>query len=160
MAAPEGAVERLLQPWLEEHGDPGEYSVAGAQSTVYEGPAEIAYEDDEQALNAIWAIPHGNDALVLACILSEDARYSFADGFWHDPANWSDNEIPAPDDVVVIDRPAGEYTITVSEGEQSCATLTSEERIAVTGGTITWGVPVITAVVLYLLVLAIPFGII
>lgn len=65
-----------------------------------------------------------------------------AGGFWHDPANWSDNEIPGPDDVVVIDRPAGEYTITVSEGEQSCAAMTSEERIAVTGGTIAFGGPV------------------
>jgi len=79
------SAERLLQPWLEEHGDPGEYYTTGDESTLLGAPAGFAYEDDEQALNAIWAIPHGNDALVLACILSEDARYSFADGFWHDP---------------------------------------------------------------------------
>jgi hypothetical protein len=103
------SVERLLQPWLEEHGAPGEYSIAGAQSTVYEGPAEIAYEDDEQALNAIWAIPHGNDALVLACILSEDARYSFADGFWHDPglfSAWGMRPIFSSIEVVAPSSPA------------------------------------------------------
>ncbi len=60
-----------------------------------------------------------------------------ADGFWHEPANWSDNEVPDSDDVVSIDRAAGDYTITISEGEQSCFSVTSEERLTIAGGTLT-----------------------
>ena len=76
------SAERLLKPWMEQHGDPGEYWTRGDEGALVGAPAGFAYEDVERASNAVWAIPHGDDALVLACVLSEDARNDFADGVW------------------------------------------------------------------------------
>lgn len=59
-----------------------------------------------------------------------------ASGFWHDPANWSDGAVPGPNDVVLIDRPAGNYMITVSQGANVCASLLCRERLTIAGGTL------------------------
>ena len=81
------SAERLLKPWMERYGDPGEYWTMGDESALLGAPAGFAYEDDERSASAVWAIPHGDDALVLACVLSEDARNDFADGLWQAPGS-------------------------------------------------------------------------
>ncbi|MGD2108892.1 MAG: DUF6531 domain-containing protein, partial [Phycisphaerae bacterium] len=59
---------------------------------------------------------------------------SDADGFWDEPANWSDGTLPGPNDVVLIDRAGVDLTVTVRQGEQSCNRLVSTERLVVDGG--------------------------
>ena len=59
-----------------------------------------------------------------------------ADGLWSDPSNWSGGVVPQPGDNVVIDRPAGNFVITIDSGSYAVGSFRSEERIAVTGGSI------------------------
>lgn len=64
-----------------------------------------------------------------------------ASGSWNVASNWIDDQgvsrLPGPDDDVVIDRPAGVYTITVSTGTQSVRSIVSAEALTVSGGTLT-----------------------
>ena len=57
-------------------------------------------------------------------------------GDWNTGANWSTGMPPGPDDDVTIDRPAGNYTITVSTGSQTAKSLLCEERLVITGGSL------------------------
>lgn len=59
-----------------------------------------------------------------------------ADGAWSDATNWSGNEIPSASDVVLIDRPAGVFTVTVTQGLQACAALVCSENLTLAGGTL------------------------
>ena len=52
-----------------------------------------------------------------------------ASGFWDDSANWTDGAAPGPGDVVVIDRPAGNFTITISAPTAAIASLLSKEQL-------------------------------
>lgn len=59
-----------------------------------------------------------------------------ADSTWGQPRNWSHATLPnSTDDVVVADFP-GDITITVDQGAQSVASIFSEERLTLTGGTL------------------------
>ena len=58
-------------------------------------------------------------------------------GAWQDPGNWSDNAIPIATDVVEINRPAGDFVVTVNQGGQTCRRIESSERLVVAGGTLT-----------------------
>lgn len=60
-----------------------------------------------------------------------------ADGFWDDPANWSTGSVPGPDDDVVIDRPAGSFTIAHRQGNNMVRSLHSAEALVVSGGVLT-----------------------
>jgi hypothetical protein len=57
-------------------------------------------------------------------------------GTWTTPANWSTSALPTSSDDVTLDRPNGTYTITVHSGTQSINSLTSNENLTVTGGTL------------------------
>jgi formylglycine-generating enzyme required for sulfatase activity len=57
-----------------------------------------------------------------------------ADGGWQDAANWSSKAVPGTNDHVVIDRPAGLYTITHSTGNDDIASVYSNERLVLAGG--------------------------
>lgn len=56
---------------------------------------------------------------------------------WHEPLNWAQGVLPTVNDPVIVGDFPANLTITVSQGSQTCATLTSAERIALTGGTLT-----------------------
>ena len=43
-----------------------------------------------------------------------------ADGFWDEATNWSGGVVPADGDAVVIDRPAGNFVITVRTRPPTC----------------------------------------
>ena len=62
-----------------------------------------------------------------------------ANGLWSDPSNWSGGVVPQPGDNVVIDRPAGDFVVTIDSGSYAVGSFRSEERIAVTGGSILFG---------------------
>jgi hypothetical protein len=62
---------------------------------------------------------------------------------WTDPANWSNDVVPGASDAVVINV-AGTPTITIAGGSQTIYSLTSEENIVVTGGTLTINTNAIT----------------
>jgi hypothetical protein len=59
-----------------------------------------------------------------------------AGGDWSTPTNWDINAVPTPAADVVIDRPAGLYTVTVSTGTQAVNSLTSNENLTISGGTL------------------------
>jgi hypothetical protein len=57
------------------------------------------------------------------------------DGAWDDPANWSGGIVPQPGEDVVIDRPTN-ITVTLTSAT-SIASLTSQERLVIAGGSLT-----------------------
>jgi uncharacterized repeat protein (TIGR01451 family) len=63
------------------------------------------------------------------------------DGFWEDPANWSDGIVPGNGDRVSIDRPSGFYTVTVQSANVTLASLNSAEHIVVVGAGLTFDGP-------------------
>ena len=60
---------------------------------------------------------------------------SDVDGAWDNPANWSGGVVPQPGDTVVIDRPTS-ITVTLTTAA-SIASLTSQERLTIAGGSLT-----------------------
>ncbi len=60
-----------------------------------------------------------------------------ADGTWGDPGNWSGGVVPGPADTVTIDRPGGDYTVTVASGSRSAAMIVSTEALVIDGGSLT-----------------------
>ena len=57
-----------------------------------------------------------------------------SDGFWDDGSNWSTGTVPGPGDDVIIDRPAGDFTVTHrGNGVTSVGSLTSREQIVLEG---------------------------
>src|SRR5262245_634616 len=56
-----------------------------------------------------------------------------ADGFWDVAANWRDDQghsrVPGAGDDVVIDRPAGDFTVTFRDPAQSVRSITARERL-------------------------------
>ncbi|MFN4242745.1 MAG: beta strand repeat-containing protein [Tepidisphaerales bacterium] len=62
------------------------------------------------------------------------------DGQWTTPANWSTGQLPGPSNDVVIDRPSGNYLVTLSSGNQSIRDLTLFERLQISSfSTLTLG---------------------
>jgi hypothetical protein len=60
-----------------------------------------------------------------------------ASGFWDETAKWSSGTVPGPNDVVLIDRPAGPYVVTHRSGNNAVRALTSTEAFVLSGGTLT-----------------------
>ena len=64
-----------------------------------------------------------------------------ADGFWDVATNWLDEfdvaRVPGAGDDVVIDRPAGSYTVTYQGGDTTVQSITSAERFNLSDGTLT-----------------------
>jgi hypothetical protein len=60
-----------------------------------------------------------------------------ASGSWHTASNWDTGIVPGPGDEVIIDRPAGDLTITYSSGNTTVQSIQSTEALAVTGGSLT-----------------------
>ncbi|MCI0541851.1 MAG: Ig-like domain-containing protein, partial [Verrucomicrobiales bacterium] len=58
-----------------------------------------------------------------------------SNGFWDELAKWSTRSVPTSNDVVVIDRPTGDYAVTVRRN-QTVLNLSSQEALALTGGTL------------------------
>ncbi len=60
-----------------------------------------------------------------------------ADGFWNVAANWRDDlgnqRLPGPADDVVIDRSAGNFTVTHQTGATTIRSLTSREVLTISG---------------------------
>ena len=56
---------------------------------------------------------------------------SDASGFWDEAANWSGNHVPANGDQVVIDRPAGNFTITIRTPTANIQSLYATEALSV-----------------------------
>ncbi|MBI3844935.1 MAG: hypothetical protein HY292_09885 [Planctomycetes bacterium] len=64
-----------------------------------------------------------------------DVRWAVdADGFWDVPSNWSTGAVPGPNDRVLIDRPAGNFTITVRQPGAVAERILSEERLTIATG--------------------------
>ncbi|MBI3847133.1 MAG: hypothetical protein HY292_21100 [Planctomycetes bacterium] len=57
-----------------------------------------------------------------------------ADGFWDVPSNWSTGVVPGANDRVLIDRPAGNFTITVRQPGAVAERILSEERLTIVSG--------------------------
>ncbi|MFT3784968.1 MAG: glycoside hydrolase family 25 protein [Tepidisphaeraceae bacterium] len=61
-----------------------------------------------------------------------------ADGTWTAGTNWNGNpDLPASLDRCIINRPAGNYLVTLSSGAQSVRSLQLNERLNITGGSLT-----------------------
>jgi len=54
-----------------------------------------------------------------------------ANGFWDVPGNWSTGAVPGPNDDVIIDRPAGDFTVTIRQGTSTVHSITARERLVV-----------------------------
>jgi GH25 family lysozyme M1 (1,4-beta-N-acetylmuramidase) len=60
-----------------------------------------------------------------------------ASGQWTTASNWNGNpDLPAPIDRVIIDRPAGDFLITLGAGSHSIRSLASAERFHFSGGSL------------------------
>jgi hypothetical protein len=58
-----------------------------------------------------------------------------APGSWTDPANWSSNPaLPSSTSDVTLDRPTGDYLVTLDSGNQSIHSLLMSEPVLVTAG--------------------------
>ena len=57
-----------------------------------------------------------------------------ASGSWHTAGNWDTGTVPGPGDEVIVDRPAGDFTITYSSGETAVQGIHSAEALSLTGG--------------------------
>ncbi len=60
-----------------------------------------------------------------------------AGGNWATAANWNLNRTPEAGDIVLIDRPAGDYTLTINAGSQFAERLLSSEDLLITNGSLT-----------------------
>src|SRR5262245_13134792 len=59
-------------------------------------------------------------------------------GSWQNTANWNSSpDLPGPNDRVIIDRPAGTYTITLSSGTHGIRSLLCNEILQVSAGSLT-----------------------
>lgn len=56
-----------------------------------------------------------------------------ADGFWDAPGNWDTGKVPSAGDDVVIDRPGGNFTVTVRD-HQTINTLQNQESLDIEVG--------------------------
>ena len=54
-----------------------------------------------------------------------------ASGAWETASNWTDNLVPAAGDVVVIDRPAGNFVVTIGASTAAVASLLAKESLNV-----------------------------
>ncbi|MEZ5291134.1 MAG: PKD domain-containing protein [Vicinamibacterales bacterium] len=54
-----------------------------------------------------------------------------ASGTWDTPANWSGGVVPPAGSVVLIDRPAGHYTVTVNQPTTAIAAVLATEAVVV-----------------------------
>jgi RHS repeat-associated protein len=64
------------------------------------------------------------------------------DGAWDDPANWSTGRVPRAEDDVIVDRPAGNFTITVRQDTAAAHSLLTNETLVVSGGVLAVGTTV------------------
>jgi len=70
------------------------------------------------------------DRLLLATV----SWITDSDGFWDVASNWSTGTEPGPNDDVMVDRPAGDFTISHRQGSNSIRSLTSTEAVTLSGG--------------------------
>ena len=62
-----------------------------------------------------------------------------ANGFWDVPTNWSGGVVPGDGDTVIIDRPSGNFAITVRTTTANVQSVQSAEQLVVTGTLIVSG---------------------
>ena len=60
---------------------------------------------------------------------------------WEDPANWGRGAVPTASDDVVIDVPGTVATITVSSGTQAAHSMTTNEDLTLSGGSLSLDAP-------------------
>ncbi len=84
--------------------------------------------------------PESLEAMEPRVLLSVISWISDSSGNWSDPANWRDtqgiNRVPGPGDDVVIDRPSADPTVTYDGGTTSINSLTSQDPLVLSGGTL------------------------
>src|SRR5688572_19693804 len=61
-----------------------------------------------------------------------------ASGFWDVGTNWSTGVVPGSADDVIIDRPAGNFTVThrAGQGDHSVRSILSNEALTLSGATL------------------------
>src|SRR5438477_10247303 len=92
--------------------------------SIWRGPAP-------SALTAVFALAGITQAAPVSWVLD-------ADGSWNTAANWSSSPaLPGATDDVTINRPLGNYLITLTSGTQSIHSLACEERLALSAGSLT-----------------------
>jgi len=62
-----------------------------------------------------------------------------ANGFWDIPTNWSGGVVPGDGDTVIIDRPSGNFVVTVRTTTANVQSVQSAEQLVVTGTLIVSG---------------------
>src|SRR5207302_112561 len=72
------------------------------------------------------------DRLVLATVFWN----TDLSGFWDVGSNWSTGAVPTASDDVVIDRGTANPTVTVRSGDQAVQSLTSQDELVVSGGSL------------------------
>ena len=81
-------------------------------------------------------VAHG-DVEYVKQFLMPAAWVANASGQWTTAANWNANpDLPGPDDRVIIDRPAGDFLITLGAGSHSVRSVQSSERFMMDGGSL------------------------
>src|SRR5208337_383938 len=83
--------------------------------------------------------PNGNTSEFSADIVNSPGAFTSVtwtggggDNLWSDPANWSDDAVPGPSDVVTINAP-GSPTIQIVSGTQSIHSLTCSDPLSISG---------------------------
>ena len=81
--------------------------------------------------------PPAFDPLEPRLLLSTVAWDGGGDGLsWHDPLNWSEDQVPLADDDVVIEGAGGAIEYSALAGDSSIRSLLSDRALVLTGGSL------------------------
>ncbi len=126
--------------------------VAGTGDDVLVTGGSLAYREDTNTVVLSFPSPLPTDAyrgVVRSTVtdlvgnpMNADVTWDFrvkgakawvkdASGFWDDASNWSEGTLPEADDIVVIDRPGADITVTVRMATPAISRLTTTEAVVV-----------------------------
>ena len=77
------------------------------------------------------------ESLELRRLLSTVDWISTSSGDWNNPSKWSTGLVPGPSDDVVIDVSGASPTVTIDSGNQSVNSLTTDDPLVLSGGSLT-----------------------
>ena len=105
--------------------------------TIPAGQTSVTFDVTAQSTNGGALILAGAGSQSATAIVAVGSRLVEwvvdASGFWDQGVNWTNGIAPGPGDVVVIDRPAGEFVITVRTTTAAVNSLFATERLDVVG---------------------------